>query len=702
MKCVKCGKEGEQCKCRSCGFDICSRKFSGIYKMNSKSINAINSLIKSSQVFKYDNESIEYGSTVRSGAAVSNKRATETPNKSGHNNSVPTTPQRRKKGRLLWPSLIIVMCAVIAFIVVKYMDRQSSSDNGLIVIPANAAMGDTVAFGYYEQDADLSNGKEPINWFIADMSNGKALLVSEKCLDCMPYSVANSDSWTGSDVREWLNNDFYSNSFSAEEQAFISESSIISGYPVLPSDYMHEENTSDKIFVLDFDEYREYVTGDAKLTAYARKEYLAAINDSDYNTYESAEEEYCSNETEYGENYSWCLLRNLGPIENTVQFVSWFDEAGIAAVGNGFCDASCYVAIRPAVWVNATTQGSTNSEENTESGSIQTISERTDVCAALGNNEYGQCNVKDWNNVVDIATPFRATVGLRADGTLLATGDNTFGQCNVEKWNDIIQIEAAGIALCALKSDGTVLTTNEDNTSYIVQEEISDWTHISSFAYSGGMIVGVMDNGTVVYCVSESNNDDYELRSWDNIKTVKIFSNNLVVGLKNDGTVVMSSHYNTFYDISGWTDIIDVDEVEMGTALIGLRSDGTVLKTETASMSGTERFNVSDWNDIVSISCGYDHVVGLRSDGTVVACRDSASSKEYLNGDKECAVEDWKDIVEIRAAAGITVGIKNDGFVVATDSGNFDGVDFSELSCISQVWLVDALQKPYVVAMKKD
>ena len=42
----------------------------------------------------------------------------------------------------------------------------------------------------------------------------------------------------------------------------------------------------------------------------------------------------------------------------------------------------------------------------------------------------------------------------------------------------------------------------------------------------------------------------------------------------------------------------------------------------------------------------------------IVACRDSASSNEYLNGDRECAVEDWQDIVKIRAAAGITVGVK--------------------------------------------
>ena len=34
------------------------------------------------------------------------------------------------------------------------------------------------------------------------------------------------------------------------------------------------------------------------------------------------------------------------------------------------------------------------------------------------------------------------TVALREDGTVLATGDNQFGQCDVETWSDIVTIAA--------------------------------------------------------------------------------------------------------------------------------------------------------------------------------------------------------------------------------------------------------------------
>ncbi|MFO7255881.1 MULTISPECIES: RCC1-like domain-containing protein [Limnochorda] len=36
-----------------------------------------------------------------------------------------------------------------------------------------------------------------------------------------------------------------------------------------------------------------------------------------------------------------------------------------------------------------------------------------------------------------IAAGDRHTVGLRADGTVLAVGDNRAGQCEVSRWRDI-------------------------------------------------------------------------------------------------------------------------------------------------------------------------------------------------------------------------------------------------------------------------
>lgn len=36
-----------------------------------------------------------------------------------------------------------------------------------------------------------------------------------------------------------------------------------------------------------------------------------------------------------------------------------------------------------------------------------------------------------------IAAGRRHTIGLKSDGTVVAVGDNEFGQCNVNDWRDI-------------------------------------------------------------------------------------------------------------------------------------------------------------------------------------------------------------------------------------------------------------------------
>ena len=61
--------------------------------------------------------------------------------------------------------------------------------------------------------------------------------------------------------------------------------------------------------------------------------------------------------------------------------------------------------------------------------------------AAVGDNREGQCNVSDWRDVVAIAYSGDRTVGLHADGTVVATGKNDSGQCNVSDWKLFNSIE---------------------------------------------------------------------------------------------------------------------------------------------------------------------------------------------------------------------------------------------------------------------
>jgi alpha-tubulin suppressor-like RCC1 family protein len=50
---------------------------------------------------------------------------------------------------------------------------------------------------------------------------------------------------------------------------------------------------------------------------------------------------------------------------------------------------------------------------------------------AMGYDEYGQCSIGSWTNIIQVARGDGHTVGPRADGTVVAAGWNLEGQCNV-------------------------------------------------------------------------------------------------------------------------------------------------------------------------------------------------------------------------------------------------------------------------------
>lgn len=53
---------------------------------------------------------------------------------------------------------------------------------------------------------------------------------------------------------------------------------------------------------------------------------------------------------------------------------------------------------------------------------------------AVGGDEYGQCDVSGWTDIVAVSASVDHTVGLKADGTAVAVGERTPGQCDVDGW----------------------------------------------------------------------------------------------------------------------------------------------------------------------------------------------------------------------------------------------------------------------------
>lgn len=120
-----------------------------------------------------------------------------------------------------------------------------------------ANVGDIVSLGAYEQDNNLSNGKEPIEWKILKKDSNKVLVVSNVCIENQSFypNTSSINTWETSTIRAWLNDDFLY-SFDTKERNIILYSNIENDTYVLNSDSGNQ--TQDFVFLLSLNEAQSY------------------------------------------------------------------------------------------------------------------------------------------------------------------------------------------------------------------------------------------------------------------------------------------------------------------------------------------------------------------------------------------------------------------------------------------------------------
>lgn len=113
----------------------------------------------------------------------------------------------------------------------------------------NVNVGGYVTFGSYEQDGDISNGVEEIEWRVLAVEDGKALLVSKYILDWRPYHEVDEDiSWGNCGLKVWLNGEFYTQAFDSDEENMIVDTTITT----------KEESSINQVFILNETEVGKY------------------------------------------------------------------------------------------------------------------------------------------------------------------------------------------------------------------------------------------------------------------------------------------------------------------------------------------------------------------------------------------------------------------------------------------------------------
>lgn len=185
----------------------------------------------------------------------------------------------------------------------------------------------------------------------------------------------------------------------------------------------------------------------------------------------------------------------------------------------------------------------------------------------IAKEEYPE--VEEWKEIISISSSSNSVVGLKKDGTVVATGDNYEGKLNTQEWSKIVQVEA-GV-----------------------------W---GTFA--------VRENKTLVYAgkLPENQKENFEKHQWNNLKAIE--GNWDLIGIDKDGNI-LSTIGDAF---SKLTDIKQVALSNAGDEIAFLDENGVAT---VYSLYG-DRFLEKTWTDIQQITCYYSNLILLDFEGKIL------------------------------------------------------------------------------------
>ena len=198
------------------------------------------------------------------------------------------------KKKYIGAAALLLIAVVVAGIAVLTL-KKPAADQPL-------SKGDIVALGTYEQNNNLSDGAEPIEWRVLERIGDEVLLLSVNCLDCRTYN----------DVRIVLADNVNTDQ---------SEAGTEGG-----------ADTQDYVFLLSEQEAGIYMGNEID------QEYVGKAVPTAYAIEQGAHID------ETGAAEWW--LRSPGAYEYTAQFV---EPSGVPYIAGAYVDIS--YAVRPAIWI---------------------------------------------------------------------------------------------------------------------------------------------------------------------------------------------------------------------------------------------------------------------------------------------------------------------------------------------------------------
>jgi len=264
---------------------------------------------------------------------------------------------------------------------------------------------------------------------------------------------------------------------------------------------------------------------------------------------------------------------------------------------------------------------------------------------------------KLFSDIVQLDSKNTYIAGVKSDGTVVCTlpiGDSGLPTDPTANLKNISQISAAEDYILGVTKEGSVCSAKMKSTAKTTfwneeqAEGILNWANIAKVSSASKYAVGLQSDGKVVY-IGDGSEIASDCSEWLNI--VDIDATDLfVVGVTEDGHIKVSekvtSNSNTYVGryTDTWENIVKVSAYSYNKTgyILGLKEDGTVIMSENENSFNSDSLakiqeELSGWTGIVDIYAGNNYIIGEKSDGsfvyvTLISSYDKAL-KNFVNAD---------------------------------------------------------------------
>lgn len=203
-------------------------------------------------------------------------------------------------------------------------------------------IGKTIQFGKYPQNRLSDNEHQALEWVILDIIGTKAIAITKDSIEVMQYDGSDEISyWSETSLRNWLNEEFYRNTFSDEEKANI----VLRDIKTRKIYDQNDEIKPKPEFGWEYDHSNDYVT------ILSEDEVIQYMSDSDERTAKLSKNSYYKKASCNYEGYGIWLMRTQKNDDGILNVVMPWGECERVS----FDEYNC--SVRPVIMIDLVGMG---------------------------------------------------------------------------------------------------------------------------------------------------------------------------------------------------------------------------------------------------------------------------------------------------------------------------------------------------------